>query len=129
MKITHEQLSAANCETDIFQGSRKFSLGTFYFWCRIQILVVENFSKVPKSSHWEPSICGAGSLNSAKVLQKVPRELKSSPTLQFSSAPLQLFLIILGVFRETRNENRNLVSTIPAGNMFVQLRVVYRITI
>ena len=37
------------------------------------------FSKVPESSHWEPSICGAGSLHSAKVLQKVPRERKSSP--------------------------------------------------
>ena len=36
-------------------------------------------SEVPKSSHWEPSICGAGSLYSAKVLQKVPRDLKSSP--------------------------------------------------
>ena len=66
------------------------------------------FSKVPESSHWEPSICGAGSLHSAKVLQKVPRELKSSPRLNFSSAPLQLFLIIFGVFGETRNENRNL---------------------
>ena len=69
-------------------------------------------SKVPKSSHWEPSICGAGSL-----LQGFSKDgsLKSSPRLNFSSAPLQLFLVILGVFGVTRNENRNLGIKVRAG--------------
>ena len=48
-KISHGQLSITNCETGVF--------------------------KVPESSHWEPFICSAESLDFAKV----PRDLKSSP--------------------------------------------------
>ncbi len=58
MKTTHEQLSAANCETDIFQGSRKFSRGTSHLCCRIFAFCKGS----PKGS------------SSSKVPQKVPRE-------------------------------------------------------
>ena len=75
------QNSNLNC-WEPFKGSRKFSLGTLYLWCR--------------------------SFGFCKGSPKGSPEFKSSPRPNFSSAPLQLFVIILGVFRETRNENRNL---------------------